>query len=252
MLEAGNTAPFLCFPGATLDAHYLRPLAALLGAPFEVLFDANWDAAGADAFEELIQRLVASIAENRVRPRCLGGHCFGGILAFECARRLEALGYRVPLVVLFDTATPGYPKPLRHWNRYAKWGRHLCATFRPRTARQTGREVLTHFRYLSKLRPAPERSEEQTSTSFKEAAAAHMRRYVPRPFGGRVVSFVAGHSSVTSRVLEDARLGWRDFAGGGFESYVVPGGHDSMFSEEHVAEMANLLRGLLTINRVSQ
>jgi acyl-CoA synthetase (AMP-forming)/AMP-acid ligase II/thioesterase domain-containing protein/acyl carrier protein len=247
VLEAGNTAPFFCFPGATLDAHYLRPLASLVGEPFVVLCDPSCDARGGDAFEELIGRLVASIVENKGRlPRCLGGHCFGGILAFECARRLEALGYRMPLVVLFDTATPGYPKPLRHWNQYAKWGRHLCTTLRSRTARQTGREVVAHFRYLSKSGPEP------TCTSFKEAAAAHMRRYVPRPFGGRVVSFVAGHSPVTSRVLEDARLGWRDFAQGGFESYIVPGGHDSMFSEEHVSEMANLLRGLLTINRVSQ
>jgi thioesterase domain-containing protein len=65
-----------------------------------------------------------------------------------------------------------------------------------------------------------------------------------------VVSFIAGDRPVTSRVLQDARLGWRDFAPGGFESHVVAGDHDSMFSEERVQKMAELLRGVLNSGRI--
>ena len=88
------------------------------------------------------------------------------------------------------------------------------------------------------------------TTPFTDAVAVHMRSYVPRPFGGRVVGFMAGDRPVTSRVLEDARLGWRDFARSGFESHLVAGDHDSMFSEEQVPGMAELLRGVLLRNRI--
>jgi thioesterase domain-containing protein len=84
-----------------------------------------------------------------------------------------------------------------------------------------------------------------------DAAAAIMHSYVPRPFGGSVVSFMAADKPVTTRVLEDARLGWRDFAKGGFEAHRVPGGHDSMFSGEHLGPLADLLRGVLLLKSAS-
>jgi acyl-CoA synthetase (AMP-forming)/AMP-acid ligase II/thioesterase domain-containing protein len=231
VLEGGAAGrpSFVCLPGAALDASYLRPLARLTGEPFIVLRDTAWYANGHPReFEELVNRLVDYLrTEQRLPLGAIGGHCFGGILAFECARRLEALGFHVPCVVLFDTAAPGEPKPLRWWGRYLKWVPRLVQ-YRESRARLNGRQGL----YAG-------------VATFTEAAAAQMRSYVPRPFGGRVVSFVAGERPVSSRVLEDARLGWRDFAIRGFESHVVPGGHDTMFSEQHVPQMARLLRGVL-------
>jgi len=247
--EQGTGPPFLCFPGATLDASYLRPLARLVGnaQPFVVLRDTNWDAAGSvQAFEGLIRRFVDHIRETQTPPLGpIGGHCFGGILAFECACRLEALGLPVPLVVLFDTPAPGYPKPFRHWKQYLKWAPRLVFALRRGTARTNGREAIAHIRYLSEKSAKPE----YTGQPRADAAAAILRSYVPRPFGGGVVSFMAGDRPATTRVLEDARLGWRDFARGGFESHRVPGDHDSMFAEEHVGQLASLLGGILLRKR---
>jgi len=226
VLDGRDGRPFYCFPGAALDATYLRPLARLLGQPFIVLRDTRWDpTAGPAAFEELIQGFVDYVIQTQP-PGAMGGHCFGGILAFECARRLEALGWPVPLVVLFDTEAPGYPKASRHWRRYLRWVPEFALKIRAGSAARAG------------------------TTPFTDAVAVHMRSYVPRPFGGRVVSFMAGDRPVTSRVLEDARLGWRDFARSGFESHLVAGDHDSMFSEEQVPGMAELLRGVLLRNRI--
>ena len=53
-------------------------------------------------------------------PYLLGGHCYGGILAFEIARQLVAAGQNVALLVLFETPTPGYPKIVRHWKKYLR------------------------------------------------------------------------------------------------------------------------------------
>jgi len=47
----------------------------------------RWDpTAGPAAFEELIQGFVDYVIQTQP-PGAMGGHCFGGILAFECARR---------------------------------------------------------------------------------------------------------------------------------------------------------------------
>ena len=259
--ERGKGPPFLCFPGATLSASYLGPLARLVGdaQPFVVLRDTTWDTgANGYAFEDLVRRFVDYIRNTQPRPLGpIGGHCFGGILAFECACRLEALGCPVPSVVLFDTAVPGYPKPLRHWTQYLKWASRFALTLRRRTVLDTGREVLAHVRFLSNNSPqsacigqpargSAHESRPTPAPSLGAAAAAIMRSYVPRPYAGSLVNFMAADKPVSARVLEDARLGWRDFARGGFESHQVPGNHDSMFSEEHVARLADLLRDILS------
>jgi oxalate---CoA ligase len=258
--QRGEGPPFLCFPGATLSASYLGPLARLVGdaQPFVVLRDTTWDTgANAYAFEDLVRQFVDYIRNTQPRPLGpIGGHCFGGILAYECACRLEALGCPVPSVVLFDTAAPGYPKPLRHWMRYIKWAPRFAFTLRRGTVLDAGREVIAHVRYLSTQSPqsgcigqsvpgSARKASPTPGASLGDAAAAIMHSYVPRAFGGSVVHFMAADEPVSTRVLEDARLGWRDFARGGFESHRVPGGHDSMFSEEHVEQLADLLRGIL-------
>jgi thioesterase domain-containing protein len=247
--EHGIGPPFLCFPGATLDASYLGPLARLVGdaQPFVVLQDTTWDpTASVDAFEDLVSRFVDYIRSTQPFGP-IGGHCFGGILAFECARRLEALGCAVPAVVLFDTATPGYPKPLRHWMQYVKWAPRFASTLRPKTVLDAGRDVLAHVRYLGNKAPQAQSAEPTTGASLWDVEAAIMHSYVPRPFGGTVINFIAADEPVSARVLEDAKLGWRDFARGGFKSHRVPGGHYSMFSEQHVGQLADLLRGMLAM-----
>jgi thioesterase domain-containing protein len=253
--EHGKGPPFLCFPGATLDAAYLGPLARLVGdgQPFVVLRDTTWETgASADAFEGLVNRFVDYIRSTQRQPLGpIGGHCFGGILAFECACRLEALGCGVPAVVLFDTKTPGYPKPLRHWRQYIKWAPRFASTLRPSTVLGAGRDVLAHVRYLGH-KAAQSQSQSQSagptpSPSLWDVEAAIMHSYVPRPFGGKVINFIAAEEPVSTRVLEDAKLGWRDFARAGFRSHQVPGGHHSMFSEQHVAQLADLLCGMLAM-----
>jgi acyl-CoA synthetase (AMP-forming)/AMP-acid ligase II len=69
VLEEGGGPPFFCFPGAALDAAYLRPLARFVGQPFVVLRDTGWDPmAGVKAFEELINRFVVYIRETQPQP----------------------------------------------------------------------------------------------------------------------------------------------------------------------------------------
>ena len=62
-----------------------------------------------DRIEGLASGYIGHIKE--VFPKggySLGGHSFGGIVAFEMARQMEALGDRVEVLVIFDTPSPDH------------------------------------------------------------------------------------------------------------------------------------------------
>lgn len=225
----GAGTPFFCFPGESQDVYYLRHLARRMGEerPFVVLRHAGDGAGGLPALTALAERFVNHVRRLRpLGPYLLGGHCYGGVLAFECAQRLIALGEPVPLLALFDTPTPGYPKPMRHWKGYIKQAPRLFAALAKPAIRK---EVAEHVHFLSE----------------RAASETIFQSYVARPFTGRIVHFLAGDAAVSSRVLEDARLGWRDFARGGCDVHRLGGRHDSMFEEQHAGELAGRLQAAI-------
>ena len=64
-----------------------------------------------------VEELLAIQPEG---PFHLGGHSFGGVLAFEIAQQLIARGREVGLLALFDALGKGYPQagleaPWRPW-----------------------------------------------------------------------------------------------------------------------------------------
>jgi thioesterase domain-containing protein len=61
----------------------------------------------------------------------------------------------------------------------------------------------------------------------------------------KVAVFLADGEHHSTRIVEDSRLGWRDFARGGFEVFRVPGKHDSILSECHVGNLAAHLARVL-------
>ncbi len=60
-----------------------------------------------DALPDLAARYLAAVREARPQgPYVLGGWSYGGIVAFEMARQLEAQGETVEALLLLDSATP--------------------------------------------------------------------------------------------------------------------------------------------------
>ena len=92
----GSRIPFFCLPGADENPYYFRDLAKALGQdqPFYVLRDPRpLQERGVYTLEEHAARFTAAIRSVRLRgPYILGGHCYGGILAFEAARQLISIG----------------------------------------------------------------------------------------------------------------------------------------------------------------
>jgi amino acid adenylation domain-containing protein len=173
------------------------------------------------------ERLQAVRADRPRGPYALGGHCNGGLVALEMARRLLEQGERVEVVVLVESRAPG--RSLRACVERALAG--AAWQLRERTRALRGR-----------LR--------RDAAAVAAEVGGAIRSYAPPPYPGRVVLFRAAAERPARRVhlggLRPERrpdLGWRAIAPG-LEIVEVPGDHVTCITR-HVAVLAARLDEVL-------
>ncbi|HSP26804.1 MAG TPA: alpha/beta fold hydrolase, partial [Saliniramus sp.] len=105
----GDARPrLIMMPGILALPFYLRELARIIEPEIDLLSiqlpGLFADEAPLDTIEDQVDYVVSRIRQAQPRgPYVLGGHSYGGTVAFEAARRLRLAGEDVPLVVLVDT-----------------------------------------------------------------------------------------------------------------------------------------------------
>ena len=102
--------PFFCITGTLGIALHLRGLAQAMGQdqPFYALQAPGIDDQEAPlrTVEALAQRYLEEVRHVQPRgPYVIGGYSFGGLVAYELAQRLTALGEQVSRLLLIDTVT---------------------------------------------------------------------------------------------------------------------------------------------------
>lgn len=103
----GSRPPFFCVHGGLGGTLFLHPLAEALGAdqPLYAFEPEGLDGGPIhrQAIEALAQHYIAEMRKLQPHgPYALGGYCFGGLVAFEMARQLHAVGESVTEVALFS------------------------------------------------------------------------------------------------------------------------------------------------------
>jgi acyl-CoA synthetase (AMP-forming)/AMP-acid ligase II/thioesterase domain-containing protein len=263
MNKEGGRVPFFCFSSSEIGPYDYRHLARSLSPdqPLATVCPAPAVEGGRLLrLEEVARRSLVTIrAVQKNGPYFLGGYCYGGLVAFESCRQLVAAGEQVALLALLDTDAPGYPKVSRHWRRYVQEaGRMLRAAIqgqKPIALRDIARHVaaLTRIAWL-KIRPAGRRAAVSLTPRYRpgvETAHLLMSEYVPRTLNVPIVHFIGTGTPVSARILDDPRLGWRDFAGRGFEVRTVPGDHNSLCTEVNAPSLAAELEKFLASGRAS-
>lgn len=258
----GSRIPFFCIPGTTENPYYFLDLARSLGQdqPYFVVRDPRpLQDRGVYTLEEHAARICAAIQSVQCEgPYLVGGHCYGGILAFEAARQLLTRGEEVSLVALFEVPTPGYPKVARHWKKYL---RHSAALFSSSLRGQLP-EVWSQARsHLATLKQLFRRRRQAFTRRVLVSAGMQKviepvermdcrnertgRAYVPRRLDCNVVHFIAADERHSTLILDDPRLGWHEMAGRRFSVCQVPGIADAIFRPPNVSELASQLRAHL-------
>ncbi len=220
--------------------------------------------------EELTRQHLSEVREIQPRgPYFLGGFSFGGLLAFEMAKRLVAAGETVALLALFDPTSPsvGHKGPewnVRfHLNEMAKFDTHqdkFAYGIRKVMAKATAkfmkaRKRLAVFQYRVYLRfnwPVPPQVVFRYNYEmFKRAA----QEYVYTPYSGAVTLFhpETGHKR-SRQYYEMLSEVWAELADGGIRTLVVPGTskHMDLFRKPYVEGLAEQLTSCLAEARRSQ
>jgi len=193
-------------------------------------------------------------------PYLLGGLCAGGMIAYEMAQQLQAQGQRVALLALLDTPFPGSNLPVRRPRYLALRMAHHIAVFCTLKTRERIEYVKERWATLTRRRsgrPGPRNgirptngSPENPLGSIRQAYRFILPEYVPKPYDGYTVLFLAAESRVG--LFFDSRKKWRRLATGRLELHVVPGRHHLMLTEPHAAVLAERLRDCLDKVQVSE
>ncbi len=256
-LLLGLTAPrpFFCVGGALGAAYYLLQLARDVGSarPFYGLRAPGYDGGSdpLDTVEALAARYIESIrVVQPYGPYLLGGHSFGGVVAYEMGRQLREAGEEVTRIVLLDAYVPQPDQPLPPvddaaaieelltMNRLAfASGGPAGVEIDPALAISEQKERLGRFLGANGSLPV-----EEHITNMLRVYQANLEanvKYQPRPSDLKVTLLKAtgGFPPVmkphrnTALKLDDPANGWEHVELGDLSVEEIPGDHFTMFVE---------------------
>ena len=250
MEESRTETRLFCVHGAGGDVISLREIG--LGVKDELAFY-GIQSRGVDGssvpFDSIEEMAAAYLKEVRIvqpsGPYQLSGFCGGGLVAFEMAHQLRALGETVALLALLGSRRPG------SWVGGSRIGGWLSGVARngfryllQRAALFVQREYafanarIRIFSSRVSKRPIPHEIRNIWLTwAFFRAES----RYRPRPYAGRLTLL---------RPIEDAmserdggpEFGWASLASDGVDVREVPGNHETIVKQPHASAVAEQLK----------
>jgi amino acid adenylation domain-containing protein len=213
-----------------------------------------------DAAPKSVEHLAAHYIDEirTVQPRGpyhLVGHSMGGLVAFEMARQLRALGEPVALLALMDTYVPArafVAKTLRWRSLIASAFKAPLSTlmsaarfmrWRLRAAR------LALWRGLEKVLPDLSRrlfGLVPASEQAQLAAAMLMRAYEPKPYRGDVLFLRSLEPQTTIRTSPPPPdTDWTTLVQGRLEVRGIPGRHADIIAGPQAGQAAEVIEGYL-------
>lgn len=273
----GAGAPLYLLPSVGGELLFWKPLIARLGKhrpikglqlvgpahPGELLTDLG----------EIARSFVGVILRHQSSgPYHLLGYSFGGKLAFEIARQLQAANHRLGMVAIVDTGPGLLPETGwgERWQQGAGFVRNLAPWLQEELKQARISEVASRGRrkllrlgktFLRKLQGKPPVDDVQDwydGTQFPPqyhvrmtANARALRTYRAPCAPLRVVLFRARVRPLLHSFLPD--LGWSHFAKGGVQRRELPGHHGSILCEPNVRLLAEgLLSAMVECESVTQ
>ncbi len=211
-----------------------------------------------DTVEQMAAHYVAAILKkDPVGPYALAGYSFGGIIAYEMTRQLEALGKKVKVLIAFDTyASEDYAATSLLKKRLLRTKYHLSSLIHniallgsdPKGIIKHRFETakVTLNKYYLRLRHGKARQHElffQQPLKVGNMIDIAAERYNIKPQKVKLELFRVKDSFY---YVHDAKyLGWGNLALNGINISEIPGEHNFLFAPPHDVEIARILQEVL-------
>jgi amino acid adenylation domain-containing protein len=188
-------------------------------------------------------------------PYRLAGWSYGGMVAWEMARAIQAQGGEVELLAMIDTLRPekrdtaglalDHASVLRRvLTDVFGWGGTASVTVEALRPLEPEAQLQLAARRLGPRILPPERVPEIAAlTRVRMANHNATVDYEVRPYAGRLTYFRSRGSAGLSSAEETVRY-WGRMAGS-FGLHEVPGAHGTLLDRPHVDTLANVLRGVM-------
>jgi len=269
----GSKPPFFCVPGAGGNVIYLYALARYLSSdqPFYGL--QAWGLDGKSQpytrIEDMATQYIEAIQTLQPEgPYLLGGHSYGGQVAFEMATQLAKQGQKTALLAILDTPAPlpGSQSAVgMDWDN-ARWLIEIVGLVERLydTNLEISYEILQsleqdeQFNYLKdglervNLLP-PDADVTQVRGLVAVYKANYQAHYVPQDlYSGRITLFRSSEedlkdvdSQASAEIVRELQWDWSQLSTQPVEVYHVPGDHIAMMVEPYVRVLADKLRGCI-------
>jgi len=209
--------------------------------------------------EEMAAYYIAEIKSVQPEgPYYLGGHSFGGLVAFEMAQQLQRAGDEIGLLAVLDTSVPTSEQHADSRERDdAEWlimmGREM--------ARASEKDLDVSYEEVAALSPEqqlrflverlksvdalpPEATSTHLSGLLNVLKANNQMEYVPHKAEPIPIAVFRAAEDPPEEMEEDqaARadpaLGWERLSEGPVQVYCVPGDHHTMMTEPNIDALA--------------
>ena len=199
------------------------------------------------SMEDLATRYIREIRHIQPEgPYYLLGYSFGGLLAFEMAQQLHAMGQLIGFLGIVDTPAPIRTAKKTALALVAKLGRFLRARDRLSYSRDAWskltvvspqRRALVYARTVAAGQSLPHLPDHASAVNWFAAM-----RYRASRYPGGVHLFRA----MSQEEEFDRTLGWEPFAGAGVEVHEVAGTHNSIMQKPNVESLARQVTACLS------
>lgn len=221
------------------------------------------------SIEDMAALYISEIRKVQPRgPYYLGGYSMGGEIALEMSQQLHHQGERVELLVMFDTRSPGRrlklpahgvsaasaslsesqtkANPYKDWLQKIQWHLRRLSVLNPREILSYIKRDLFYriervwvYALVSVFRVFEKRLPDNLLLDYlRKSHTQALNSYFPQWYSGQITLFRA--SETLSAEPEDALLGWKSLAGGGFEVFHFNATHNLLgpeFSKEVAAQL---------------
>jgi amino acid adenylation domain-containing protein len=274
----GSKPPFFCVPGAGGRPFYFYHLGRYLGKdqPFYSFENDLYQQFGEiTRIEDIASIYLKAMQDLQPQgPYFLGGHSYGGNVAFEMAQQLVNQGEQVALLAIIDSSAPTYKDKqilldYINWD-HARWLAEVSKgievyldktidisyeTLQLLTVEEQLKYALNFFKLANMLPPNAETRQLAKIVQAYKTSCLCLIDYLPKQtYPGKITIIRASeelsddpNKDLIAGDCEDSSLGWSEFSTEPVEIHFVLGNHVSIMVEPHVQILAEELKVCLEI-----